>query len=137
MTVDPPPSHDHDTRLVKRDPLLKVNDKTRADRTEKARKSDLEEGIETGKRESAENIKEQDALIKEQNLQVKRLTAEFALGAAHLLLAGQRSPLSATWISSLTANKQPNVRRERPARTASAASDWAISSGNGSCRDRH
>ena len=53
--VDPSPSCD--SHLVKRNPLLKVNDKTRADpvpdSTEKARKIGLEEGIEIGKRESA------------------------------------------------------------------------------------
>ena len=55
---------------MKRNPFLKVNDKTRADSIEKARKGGLEEeidfGIEFGKRESAEKIREQDTtLIKE------------------------------------------------------------------------
>ena len=53
-----------DTDLVNRDPLLKVNVKTWADRIEKARKRGLGEGIEIGRRESAEKIKEQDTLIK-------------------------------------------------------------------------
>ena len=60
--VDPSPSRD--TRLVKRDPLIRVNNKTRADRTAKARKKGLEEGIEIGKQESAGKIKERDTLIK-------------------------------------------------------------------------
>ena len=51
---------------MKRNPFLKVNDKTRADSIEKARKGGLEEeidfGIEFGKRESAEKIKKQDTL---------------------------------------------------------------------------
>ena len=66
------------TTLVKHDhdPLQKVNYKTRADRTEKARKRGIEEGIEKfeiGKRESAEKIKVQDTLIKEVAV-IKRLT---------------------------------------------------------------
>ena len=75
--------------LVKRNPLFKVYDKTRADRTGQARKRGLEEGIEIAKQESAEKSKEWDTLIKEQNSQIKRLTEELALEAAHLLLAGQ------------------------------------------------
>ena len=102
--VDPSPSRD--TRLVHRDPLRKVNDKTRADHTEKARKRGLEEGIEIGKRGSAEKIKAQDTLIKEQNSQIKRLIAELALESGHLLLAGQRSDLSATLISAHTADNR-------------------------------
>ena len=71
---------------MKRDPLRKINDKIRADSTKKARKRDLEEGIEIGKQESAEKIKAQDTLIKKQNSdlqQIKRLTAELALEAEH------------------------------------------------------
>ena len=97
--VDPSPSRD--SCHVKRDPLLKVTDKTRSGSTEKAGKSSLEEGIEIGKRESAEQIKEQDTLIKKQ---IKQLIAEFALEAAHLLLAGQRSDLSATSVCHQIAN---------------------------------
>ena len=67
--MDPSPSHD--TRLVQPAPLRKVNDKARADRTEKARKRGLEEGIEIDKRVSAEKIKARVTLIKEQNLQIK------------------------------------------------------------------
>ena len=81
--MDPSPSRD--TRLVHRDPLQKVNDKTRADHTEKARKRGLEEGIEIGKWESAEKINAQDTLIKEQNSQIKRLNRGIcARGSAFL-----------------------------------------------------
>ena len=45
--------------------------------------------------------------------QIKRLTAELALEAAHLLLAGQRSDLSATLISALTAHNS-RQRKENP-----------------------
>ena len=64
--VDSSPLRDTDlvTILVNRDPLLKVNVKTWADRIEKARKRGLGEGFEIGRRESAEKIKEQDTLIK-------------------------------------------------------------------------
>ena len=64
----------------------------------------LEEEIEIGKQESAEKIKEQNTLIKEQNPQIKKIqvTGELMLEAAHLLLAGQRSNLSSISISALT-----------------------------------
>ena len=46
-------------------------------------------------------------------MQIKRLTAELALEAAHLLLAGQRSDPSATSISALTTDN--NRQREENA----------------------
>ena len=126
--VDPSPSRD--TRLVKRDPLIRVNNKTRADRTAKARKKGLEEGIEIGKQESAGKIKERDTLIKTQNSHIKQLTAELVLEAAHLLPAGQQSDLSATSISSLTAdnNRQRGENAQLEQRVPpSDAANWAVS----------
>ena len=110
--MDPPPSRD--TGLVKRDPLLKVSDKAPADHPEKARKTGLEEGIEIGKRKIAGNQQaksRRDTLIKEQNSQIKRLSAELALEAAHLVLAGQHSDRSATLISALTADNNSQAKR--------------------------
>ena len=86
----------------------------------KARAKGVEEGIAIGKRGSAEKIvdqntqiKERDQTINKQEKQIKRLTDQLALEAAHLLLAGQRSHLSATSISSLTADN--NRQREENA----------------------
>ena len=93
----------------------------RAERTVRARVKGVEEGIEIGKRESAEKIEDQNTLIKERDIKIKkqekqinRLTDQLALEAAHLLLAGQRSDLSATSMSTLTADN--NRQREENAR---------------------
>ena len=67
-------------------------------------------------------MKEQYTLIKEQNSQIKRLTAELALEAAHLLLAVQRSDLSATLISTLTADS--NRLREENTQLEASNSEW-------------
>ena len=104
-----------------RDPISKVKDNSRAERTVRARSKEVEEGIQIGKRELAEKIEDQNTLIKERDIKIKkqekqinRLTDQLALEAAHLLLAGQRSDLSATSMSTLTADN--NRQREENAR---------------------
>ena len=94
---------------------------------ERARARGIEEGIKICQRESAEKILGQNTLIKERDkkssleeagetnqLLIKRLTDQLALETARLLLAGQRSDLSATLISALTADN--NRQREANAR---------------------
>ena len=88
------------------------------------------QGIQIGKRESAEKIKEQETLIKERNSQVKRLTAELALEAARLLLAarvaGQHSDLSASFISAL--NLDNNRQRKENAQLEQWVLCWLLMS---------
>lgn len=96
-----------------RDPLSKVKleDKTLAELTERARRRGVQEGIKIGQKgsaekikESAEKIKERDRQIKEQKSQIEQLTNQLALDATHLLLAGECRDLSALSISALTAH---------------------------------
>ena len=83
----------HPVQRRQRNGLSKVNDRSRAERRECVRKRALEEGIEIGKKESADKIKQQDTRIKEQTSQIKKLTEQLAQEAAHLLLANQLSDL--------------------------------------------
>ena len=92
--VDPSPSREsRDYRLQvagkaparSRDPIQKVKDNSRAERTVKARAKGVEEWIEMGKRESPEKIEDQNTQIKERDKkfnkeekQIKRLTDQLA-----------------------------------------------------------
>ena len=126
--VDPSPQAASPTRDCLSN--LKIKDRSQKARQEAAIKQGLEEGIEIGKQESAGKIKERDTLIKTQNSHIKQLTAELVLEAAHLLPAGQQSDLSATSISSLTAdnNRQRGENAQlEPRVSLSDAANWAVS----------
>ena len=74
-------------------PLKNISNRLQNKSTEGARNKALEEGIEIGKQESADEIEEQDQQIKEQKERIKRLSEQLALEAAHLSLANQRRDL--------------------------------------------
>ena len=73
------------------DPVKKIKDKTRAERTKRAKRRGIKEGIKFGKRESAGKIKEQDTLIKEWDQQIKEQKPQIKLLAAELLLEAANS----------------------------------------------
>ena len=94
--------HSHDTRRRRvagqpparsRDPINKVKETSRAERTVRARVKGVEEGIQIGKRKSAEKIEEQKTLIKERDEKIKKEEKQIKglqITCAHItaLLAG-------------------------------------------------
>ena len=90
--VDQSPSRDSRLKVAGQaparscNPIKKVKANPRAERTMRARAKGVEEGIEIGKRESAEKIEDRNTLIKKrdknikkQEKQIKRLTDQLAL----------------------------------------------------------
>ena len=95
--VDPSPSREYKLQVAgqaparSRDPIKKFKDNSRAERTVKARAKSVEEGIEIGKRESAEKIEDQNTQIKEPArlpTQSSRRRVPSSQAAKMLLIAG-------------------------------------------------
>ena len=83
---------------------VQSKNRKRSARTAGTRNKAIAEGIELGRRESADKIREQDQVIQEQKERIKRLTEQLALETAHFLLADQRSEISAASASALSAD---------------------------------